>query len=203
MVLASLATAQVATLQIQIVEGDGAVYAPGARSARPLVVEVTDENGRPVPGAAVSFHLPEDGPSGSFANGLRTDVVVTDERGRAALRSMQLNRMPGRFQIRIIASKEQATAGTVAFQSILDPAGGAVAAGTGSSKSAPAQVSSGSGHKKLILILAGVGAGAAVGLLAMHSGGSAASSSSSNSAGGGAGVVPTTIGTPSITISKP
>ena len=54
--LSGSATAQVAILQIQIVEGEGAVYAPGARSARPLAVEVTDETGRPVAGAAVSFH---------------------------------------------------------------------------------------------------------------------------------------------------
>jgi hypothetical protein len=101
-VLASIATAQVAILQIQVIEREGGIYPPGARSARPLVVEVTDETGRPVPGAAISSHLSEDGPSGTFANGLRTDVVVTDERARAVLHSMQLNRLPGRFEIRII-----------------------------------------------------------------------------------------------------
>jgi hypothetical protein len=123
-----MATAQVAILQIQVIEGEGEIYAPGARGNRPLVVEVTDETGRPVAGAAVSFHMPEEGPSGTFANGLRTEVVTTDEHGRAVLRAMQVNRIAGRFQIRIIASKEQATAGAVSNQYIVEAAGGKPAA---------------------------------------------------------------------------
>src|SRR4051794_2746222 len=107
------ATAQVAILQIQFVEGEGAVHAPGSRSSRPLTVEVTDETGRPVPSAAVSFHLPEEGPGGAFANGLHTDVAVTDAQGRVSLHGLVLNRIPGRFQIRVIATKEQARAGAL------------------------------------------------------------------------------------------
>src|ERR1044071_5355988 len=90
--LAGAAIAQVAILQIQLVEGEGAVHAPGSRSSRPLTVEVTDETGKPVPGAAVSFHLPEDGPGGAFGNGLRTEVATTDSHGRACLHGLQLNR---------------------------------------------------------------------------------------------------------------
>jgi len=199
--LASLATAQVAILQIRIVEGEGGVYAPGARSARPLTVEVTDETGRPVAGAAVNFHLPEDGPSGTFANGLRTDVATTDERGRAVLRSMQLNRLPGRFQVRITASKEQATAGTVSFQYIADPASGAAIAGAGNSriKEPPVASNRSHGHKKWILILAAAGGGAAAALLASHSGGSAQPASAATNPV----PIPTTIGVPSITVGKP
>jgi hypothetical protein len=70
--LASLATAQVGILQIQVVEGEGRVFAPGA------VVEATDETGRPVAGAGVSFHLTEDGPNRLFGNGLRTEIATTD-----------------------------------------------------------------------------------------------------------------------------
>jgi hypothetical protein len=211
-VLASLATAQVAILQIQIVEGDGGIYAPGARSARPLVVAVTDETGRPVAGAAVSFHLPEDGPSGIFGNGLRTDVVLTDDRGRAILRSMQLNRTPGRFAIRIIASKEQVTAGTVSSQYIADPASEADAAkGEARETDArPDEVTYTSlpppsffqRHlsKKWLLILAAAGAGAAAAVLAAHSIGKGSSSSTAASTGAS---VPPTIGTPSITVGVP
>jgi hypothetical protein len=205
-VLASTATAQVAILQIQVIEGEGGIYAPGARSTRPLVVEITDETGRPVPGAAVSFHLPEDGPSGTFANGLRTEVVTTDDRGRAALRSMQLNRAPGRFQIRIIASKEQATAGIVSFQYIVDPAAGGVAAGAGTPRPAassrPPSSSHGIWHKKWVLILAavGLGAGAALAVAALHS--HAASSSSSATPPVTTAVAPT-VGTPTITVGQP
>jgi hypothetical protein len=199
--LASIATAQVAILQIQIVEGEGGVYAPGARSSRPLTVEVTDETGRPVAGAAVSFHLPEDGPSGMFPNGLRTEVATTDERGRAVLRSMQLNRIPGRFQVRIIASKEQATAGTVSFQYIADPASGAAIARAGNSriKEVPVASSRSHGHKKWILILAAAGGGAAAAVLAGHSGGSAPTAGAASNPV----PIPTTIGAPSITVIKP
>lgn len=199
--LVSIATAQVAILQIQIVEGEGGVYAPGARSARPLTVEVTDETGRPVAGAAVSFHLPEDGPSGTFGNGLRTEVATTDERGRAVLRSMQVNRLPGRFQMRIIASKEQVTAGTVSFQYIADPGSGAAIAGAGNRKiKEPPAIANGShGHKKWILILAAAGGGAAAAVLASHSGGSAPGTGAASNPT----PIPTTIGPPSITVGKP
>jgi hypothetical protein len=204
-VLASLATAQVAILQIQVIEGEGGIYSPGSRSNRPLIVEVTDETGRPVAGAAVNFHLPEDGPSGTFGNGLRTNVVMTDERGRATLRAMQVNRLPGRFEIRITASKEQATAGAVSFQYIVDPSTGTSPAGAGNSRAsaashAPAS-SRGHGHKKLVIILAAVGAGAAAGVLASHSGGSGPATAPAPT--NAISPIPPTIGTPTITVGKP
>src|SRR5262249_42108209 len=126
--LAAVGSAQIAILQIQVVEGEGAIHQPGGRLSRPLVVQVTEETGKPVAGAAVSFHLPDDGPSGAFASGLRTDVVVTDAPGRAAIHAFQANRTPGRFEIRIVASKEQARAGTVAFQYIAQLKSGTAAA---------------------------------------------------------------------------
>ena len=92
MALAAASFAQIAILQIKVVEGEGAVHFPGARNLRPFSVEVTDETGRPVTGAAVSFHLPVSGPSGTFANGLRTEIVITDSHGHASLRGLQANR---------------------------------------------------------------------------------------------------------------
>ena len=69
---------------------------------------------------------------------------------------MQLNRVPGRFQVRIIASKEQATAGTVSFQYIADPASGAAmaASGNGKARERPAVSTGSQRRKKWILILA-------------------------------------------------
>jgi hypothetical protein len=112
------AIAQIAVLQIKIVDGDGAVHSPGARVVRPLTVEVLDESGKAAGGAAVSFQLPPDGPSGLFSNGLRTDLVLTDASGRASLHSMQLNRTAGQFRIRITAVKESSRAGAVSTQYI-------------------------------------------------------------------------------------
>src|ERR1022692_3742025 len=124
---AAPASAQVAILQIRVIAGEGAVHLPGSRSTRPITVEITEETGKPVPGAAVSFHLPEDGPGGAFVNGLRTEIVITDGSGHASLHGLLANRIPGRFQIRILASKEQARAGTISFQYVAELRGGVTA----------------------------------------------------------------------------
>ena len=75
-------------------------------------------------GAAVSFHFPDQGPSGIFFNGLRTDVVISDGAGRATVRGFQLNHNHGPFQIRIMAAKDQARAGIISNQYVSDPKGG-------------------------------------------------------------------------------
>jgi hypothetical protein len=116
--------AQTGMIHIRVVEGEGASYAAGSRATQPLVVEVTDETGKPLAGAAVSFHFPEQGPSGLFVNGLRTDLAITDAGGRASIRSFQLNRTAGSFQLRIVASKDQARAGIVSSQNIAEPKNG-------------------------------------------------------------------------------
>jgi hypothetical protein len=181
------ALAQVAILQIRVVEGEGAVHLPGSRSTRPITVEITEETGKPVAGAAVSFHLPEDGPGGAFVNGLRTEVVVTDAHGRASLYGLLANRIPGRFQIRILTSKEQARDGTVSFQYVAEPTGKALAA----SSKTPA------GRRKWIYVAAAV-AGGAVAVVVTRGG-----------AASPAAAIPSTpppafnIGTPVITVGKP
>ena len=189
--LGCTATAQVAILQIRVVEGEGTVHAPGSRSTRPLTVEVTDETGQPVEGAAVSFHLPEDGPGGFFANNIHTDVAVTDIQGHASVRGLQFNRTSGRFMILIVASKEQARAGIASFQYIAEPGS---AAGPGGH---PAKAGSSHGHRKWIAVaavavLAGGGAAAAI-LVAGRSGSTPAT----------APTITLSIGTPAITVGKP
>jgi len=193
---ARLSTSQIAILHIRVVDGEGAIDAAGSHNARPLTVEVTDETGRPVEGASVSFHLPEDGPSGTFGNGLRTDVTVTDSRGRANLHTMQLNRTPGRFAIRIVASKENARAGMVSFQYIAEPKNGAAPAS--SSRSGPSLVH---GRLKWVVVAALAGGAAAAGaLLAGKSGSAATSAPASTTPSTSAGV---TIGSPTLSVGKP
>ena len=151
-----------------MVEGDGAVHVPGSRAARPLVVRVIDETGKPVSGAAVSFHLPEDGPGGVFAGGLR------------------LNGIPGAFQIRIFASKEQARAGTISNQYVADARSGVAAQAR-------------SGVRKWIAVAALVGGGVAAGILTAGRAGGAASTPTPAPA-----IIAPTIGQPAIiTVGKP
>lgn len=192
--LSSPATGQVAILQIQVIEGDGAVHAPGSRSAHPLAVQVTDETGKPVPEASVSFHLPEAGPGGTFTNGLRTEIAVTDARGRAALRGLQVNRVSGRFQVRIVASREQARAGTVSFQYIAEPGSGAA------SPNRPAQPKAEPARRgRLAFVAAIAGGGALAGLLAARSG----RPPEATAVPPPAATPPLTVGTPTITVGKP
>ena len=189
---AAPALAQVAILQIRVVEGEGAVYQPGTRGTRAITVEITEETGKPVSGAAVSFHLPENGPGGTFVNGLRTEVVITDVHGRASLHGLVANRIPGRFQVRILASREQARAGTISFQYVAEPRGGVSAL----SASPPS-------HRKWIAVAAAVAGGAVAGIVASRGG-------SSSPAAVAPAAVPTqpvsvalTIGPPTITVGKP
>ncbi len=198
--LGCTATAQVAILHIRVVEGEGAVYAPGSRSTRPLTVEVTDETGTPVEGAAVSFHLPEEGPGGLFANNIQTDVAVTDSHGHASVRGLQLNRTSGRFMILIVASKEQARAGIASFQYIAEPGSGAAAGGH------PATSGSSHGYRKWIVVAVLAAGGAAAGILAAGKSGSAPAPAAPAALSAPPAPVPTvtlTIGAPTITVGHP
>jgi hypothetical protein len=116
LVVLSVVPARNAALRITIVAGDGEKYAEGAHANKPLVIQVTDGLGQPVEGARVSFQLPEEGPGGTFLNGLRTDLSITDASGRANVRGLQVNRIPGQFTIRVTAAKDQARAGVVVNQ---------------------------------------------------------------------------------------
>ena len=92
------------------------MHAPGEHMAKPVTVQVTDGLGRPVEGTGVSFQAPPAGPGGVFSSGLGTDLATTDAHGRATVRSLQLNRIAGRYLIRVTAAKEQARAGIVLQQ---------------------------------------------------------------------------------------
>jgi hypothetical protein len=134
-------------LNIVIVEGDGALNNLRQRVAREPIVQVEDENRKPVGGALVTFLLPNDGAGATFPNGSRTLTVTTDNQGRAAARGLRPNNVEGKFEIRVNASHEGQTATTVITQTNALAAAGAVAAGAGISA-------------KLIAILAVAGAAA-------------------------------------------
>lgn len=91
-------------LNIEIVEGEGAVNNIRQRIAREPMVQVTDENRKPVAGAAVVFLLPNQGAGATFANGARSLTVITDNNGNAVARGMQTNRVAGQYQMRVTAS---------------------------------------------------------------------------------------------------
>jgi hypothetical protein len=69
------------TLNLVIVEGDGAINNIRQRTAREPIVQVEDENHKPVAGAAVIFLLPEHGAGGTFADGSHSLTVRRMPRG--------------------------------------------------------------------------------------------------------------------------
>ena len=77
---------------VEVVSGDGQQGAPGAALAQPLVVEVRDQYGNPLPGAAVTFTVTagEGRLSGRFA----VQDATADANGRAAL-NLTLGPDPG------------------------------------------------------------------------------------------------------------
>jgi hypothetical protein len=176
-----------AIIQIRVVEGDGAVYAAGSRATRGLTVQVTDETGQPVDSAAVSFVLPGDGPGGTFASGLRTEIVTTKPDGRATVWGMKWNRTAGPFEVRITAVKGQARAGITVSQYLSDKVSGS-SGGSGEFHTSHA-------YGRWLLIAAAVG-GAAMGGLALSERKASSSSSAAANAPG-----PPSIGTPVIVIT--
>lgn len=123
------AQAPAAGLQITILDGDDAMNNIRQRTAREPIVQVEDENHKPVAGAAVIFLLPNDGAGGAFAGGARTLTTVTDSKGQAVARGLRPNHTAGKFQIRVQASYEGKTAQTTINQTNLVAASAAASAG--------------------------------------------------------------------------
>jgi hypothetical protein len=174
-------------VQLKVVEGEGTVYRTGTRATRGLTVLVTDETGKPVENAAVSFRLPDEGATGVFSSGLRSEVVTTGPNGRATVWGMQWNKTAGPVEIRVTTVKDQARAGIVSTQYLSD----AIAPKAGGEGTFSA---SHKGRTKWVLIAA-VAGGAVAGLAFSRSKGTTAAAAPPL-----AGV---SIGNPSITIGHP
>jgi hypothetical protein len=151
------------SLQIVVVEGEGAINNIRQRVNREPIVQVEDENHKPVAGAAVVFFLPNGGPGGTFANGATSLTTMTDAQGRAVARGIRLNNQPGTMQIRVTASFAGQTASTVITQTNV------MAAAVGASAGISTGLSLG---MKLLILGAIAGAGVAAGVaVATHGGG--------------------------------
>lgn len=130
--------------RIEVLEGDGAINNIRLHRAKEPVVRVVDQDGHAIPNAAVTFLLPGDGASGSFADGKTSLTVMTDENGRAVGQGLRPNGAAGQFQIRVTTSLAGQVATANISQTNAEPAAGGVSS-------------------KTILILALVGGAAAAG----------------------------------------
>ena len=174
-------------VQLKVVEGEGVVYRTGTRATRGLTVLVTDETGKPVDMAAVSFRLPDEGASGTFGSGLRSEIVTTGPDGRATVWGMQWNKTPGGFEIKVTASKGQARAGVAVTQYLRD----SVKAAAGGEGTFTASHHS---RTKWLIIAAAIGGGAAAGI---------GLRGSSKAAAPAPTTTPTSIGNPTILVGHP
>jgi hypothetical protein len=103
-------------LNLVIVEGEGAINNVRQRTAREPIVQVEDENHKPIAGVAVIFTLPESGPSGTFSGGSRILQVTTNSKGQAIAKGMKLNNVSGKLQIQVQASYNGASANATISQ---------------------------------------------------------------------------------------
>lgn len=148
-------------INIVILEGEGAINNVRQRVARESMVQVEDENHKPVASAAVTFFLPGDGPSGVFSNGSRSITVLTDAQGKAAVQGMRLNKLHGRMQIRVQANYKGLSSNATITQTSMEAA---AAAGAGAGAGA------GISGKLLAILLIGAAGGVAGGLAAANGG---------------------------------
>src|ERR1700680_4017740 len=162
-------------LNIVIVEGEGALNNIKQRVNREPVVQVEDENHKPIAGAAVVFFLPTSGPSGTFANGSQTFTVTTDATGRASANGIRPNHLTRKMQIRVSASANGQSASAMITQMNV------VGANVGGGLSTTAKV----------LIVVAIAAGAAAGAIIATRGGGPSSTSTTSA-------ITITAGTPSV-----
>lgn len=217
-ILPAAAEAETVVLQIHILEGEGSVFAASSRALRPLTVRVTDETGAPLERVAVSFRLPEDGVSGTFQNGLKTDLVLSGADGKAASPNIVWGPMAGPVRVRVTAARDEARAGVLVpvYVSALpgsgEPGGagsahssGVVAAGASiAPQAAPIRVvdaaapklKSKKGWVRLVGIAAAGGAAGGLALAKAHS------RSSRPGVASAAPLPPVSVGPPTITIGR-
>ena len=122
-------------IRIVIVEGDGAINNVRQRVARETIVQVNDENNRPVAGALVVFALPNSGAGGAFPNGSRVANLITNQAGRAVAPRFTPNNVVGDFQINVSASYQGQTATTAISQTNTAAAAGSAASSAGAATS--------------------------------------------------------------------
>ena len=114
--------AQSSGIDINVVEGEGAINNVRAHTAHDPVVEIRDRAGALVPGATVTFQLPAVGTGGIFPGTGSSLVTQTDEHGQAAARGLRPNTLSGPFEIRVTASFQGQSASAVINQTNAIPA---------------------------------------------------------------------------------
>jgi hypothetical protein len=107
------------SLHITILDGEDALNSIRERTAREPIVQVEDENHKPVAGALILFSVnsgPE-GATGSFSGVSSTLSVTTGADGRGVAHGLLPNKTPGKYTITVTATLGALVATTIIHQS--------------------------------------------------------------------------------------
>lgn len=116
LLLASVLTAAPALEPAEPSSGALTVHATAGKDV--IDVQVSDESGAPVRDAAVIVRLPDDPPTGTFANGSHAEVAYTDGSGQAHMAGIHWTASEGAVPIQITATKGDLHAGTMLEQAV-------------------------------------------------------------------------------------
>jgi hypothetical protein len=161
------AAGQNLTIQVRVVEGDGAINSIRLRRAHDPAVQILEDAENPVAGATVTFLLPAMGAGGTFQDSGLSLTIESDAHGMAVARGLRPNRVAGPFRIRVVASWHGESANATLTETNAEPLAN-------------------SGKSKKIAIAVLVGGAAAAGAALAARGGKASAPSSAGATTGGA-----------------
>lgn len=108
-------------IEINVLEGEGAINNVRAHTAHDPLIEIRDRTGALVAGATVTFQLPASGAGGAFPETGGSLVTHTDEHGQAVARGLRPNAVPGPFEIRVTASYQGQSVSSIINQTNATP----------------------------------------------------------------------------------
>lgn len=110
-------------LRITILDGEGSLNNIRERTAREPIVQVEDQNHKPVAGALILFTIHGEGDAGAtFGNGMTTYQTTTDAAGKAIAKGLTPNGQAGSFTITVTATMGTVTTEAIIHQQNVEPA---------------------------------------------------------------------------------
>ncbi len=92
------------SLRIRVLAGSGEANDLERLVMAPIVVQVVDQNERPVEGAEVVFRFPADPPGAVFTGGKASETVRTNGDGQAAATNWMATNQTGTFEVHVTAT---------------------------------------------------------------------------------------------------
>lgn len=117
LILAPILAAAPVTPPVSAEQGASLTLQAAAQNTS-IDIVVKQDTGAPVPDAAVIVRLPDDSPTGVFANDSHAQVLYTDATGHARATGIRWTAKAGTVAIQITATKGESHAGTILEESL-------------------------------------------------------------------------------------